>query len=130
MSVVKNRTMKYLLATGIILVIVCSLFFAYFVVFGKIVHTTKDRTISKLSGISSVLEQYYLETGRYPVGDGDIAVLENLFPNSYYQNDSWINAIVYKTTSDDCYRLYSLGEDSVDNDGSGDDLLVTSPHCK
>jgi hypothetical protein len=89
----------------------------------------EDATAEAMDFLSTRLAVFRLETGAYP---GELAALveptEN-YPRGFLDGgavpqDGWGRAFVYAVSDDaTTYRLWSIGDDGVDQGGEGDDLL-------
>ena len=88
-------------------------------------HHLEDRVSSDLQLLTSVLEQYYEENGRYPTASEGLGILKSrgYVQSSRFDIDPWGSELVYKS-EDGMTRLYSLGQNRVDEGGGGDDIAV------
>ena len=103
-------------------------------IFNLLQTKSNKNVVIRLQLISSAIEKYYFDEKELP--ETNIGLTNLIFskgnnewngPYLPYQNvpkDSWNNDYIYKTFNDFCYILYSIGQNKIDEFGSGDDLYV------
>jgi len=87
-------------------------------------------TSTNLSILKNALDYYYLNHGYYPSQDDGLAALllsvdgKPLLNDKTLLLDGWGNFFIYKKTlNKNIYLLYSIGENEIDEKGTGDDVV-------
>ena len=114
-----NRTFKYLF------IVVClSVGLAGFLIkptgFKKEEHVTAN-----LLAIQAMLDQFKNDNGQYPTTQqGLLQLYESNYVNTKnVAIDAWESKLIY-TLNGDSFTLYSIGENLIDEAGSGDDITL------
>ena len=50
--------------------------------------------------------------------------MPNYLPYKTVPKDSWDNSYIYKVISQNCFQLYSIGNNYIDELGNGDDINI------
>ncbi len=92
---------------------------------------------SDIMALETAVKLFRLHTGRYPTDDEGLSVLilppkdiKDRWKGPYIEKDltdRWNRAYSYKThtTKDgEAFRVYSFGENGIDEKGKGDDFIV------
>ncbi len=89
-----------------------------------------SRTQERLRDLKVSLVVYKSDVGAYPTRLAELLEPTTNFPSGFLgdeglPNDGWGRAFRYALPEDgDSYRLWSMGEDGVDQEGAGDDVLL------
>ena len=86
----------------------------------------EEHVRANLLAIQAMLEQYKNDTGQYPTTQqGLLQLYESNYVNT--KNvviDAWESNLIY-TSNGDGFTLYSVGENLMDEAGSGDDITLS-----
>ncbi len=127
------------MVAGVVVTVInrVSLFFLTFFMILEIEanSSSKTRTIDRLQYIGSSLLIFRLDNYDYPCGENGLQGLEfnqnnlNTWKGPYLRKhhvDGWGQEFVYVykcSSNEKIYKLYSIGENKVDERGKGDDIL-------
>lgn len=96
-----------------------------------LVDTRIDMTYQRIKALSVVLNRYQEDFGKLPSSREGLHVLirknsKGRYPdNKWILYDAWGNEIVYRSLDNHkitSFRLYSMGQNGVDEFGQGDDV--------
>jgi len=126
--------MRWLLFAALSLLAAGTAFFTWLSVPRNGAADARGRTIARLAVLRIALVEFRDRNLRYPLesegltalGDEGTGVLEANPPATAYVLDGWGRPFIYRTTTDGMPLLYSVGENGIDEQGSGDDLRVSA----